>query len=759
LKYERWLIVGFLIALMAFTTSVLLIPGEKYPRPENPEFWPYNTLTTSDSGYFYGLAREIETNDGMVEYYPLSHAPGGIVVGPTDQGQPLLLVMLYRGVHAIDPSVTLMDVTRYWGPLLFALVLIPIFLIGRELAGNWGGCAAAFFAATLGSTIYWSKVGAFDRETIVMLFGAWVMFLVIRMFKARSWKGTLKFGILAGLVWGLFGLTWGVGSFYLVPAVLGGLILVVFLDFLRRFLQERRSIKSKIFASIRVNLPLICGIIGMFGVLTLVLWMVGWAPLFWVGFARMILSYVGIGAAEGIPVRRYATEMAAPADWKDDVFNRFYMDEVLTNLFIVLALVAMTYLCWTRKRQGLLVFPWLLVLAVMVWPGQGQSRFIRQWWPLVPVLAGVGVAALISIFRRFSSEHMLSEWSRHFHRPTVIALCVSLVATPFILNAYEIAEYRTTPPTEWHAIGLDEGLMHAFAWLSDNTSKNSVVAIEWSFGHLLTGTAGRGSVCDGIEDLRNLGEWENVTPIQPPDYICRVTVDEEGRKTRVFLEDFVPWEARPHGRRSDIQYMFTLDNDELADLLSLYWKEYGVKIDYLIWHVAVDQGPVWAAITPQVEDFIVETRSVTELELGVFRFDFDGENIVADFNTDEVYRQEGATKQYLAGYIFSMEVKDENGNVFHVRTDKEGRRLPADLRHLWDATVRETLVVYSEIVTVDGREVFTIKGGARYQLPVKPTVGTLIGQGNFDDIPYLEDRYTSANGLVKILEVIHENLP
>ena len=142
MNYGRWLIVGYLLALMVFTTSVLLIPGEKY-----------DTLTTSDSGWFFGIAREMDSADGMVERYSLSHAPYGKQLGTNDQGQPLLLLMLYRGLHALDPSLSLMDVVRYWSPLLFALVLIPIFLIGKELAGDWAGCAEAFFASTLTGSI------------------------------------------------------------------------------------------------------------------------------------------------------------------------------------------------------------------------------------------------------------------------------------------------------------------------------------------------------------------------------------------------------------------------------------------------------------------------------------------------------------------------------------------------------------------------------------------------------------------------------
>ncbi len=118
---------------MAFTTSVLLIPGEEY-----------KTLTTSDSGWFYDIAADIAETHGMVESNSLSHAPYGMPVGLTDQAQPLVTVMLYGGIHALNPSVTLIDVVRYWGPLLFALSLIPIFLIGKSWVATWGAARRHF---------------------------------------------------------------------------------------------------------------------------------------------------------------------------------------------------------------------------------------------------------------------------------------------------------------------------------------------------------------------------------------------------------------------------------------------------------------------------------------------------------------------------------------------------------------------------------------------------------------------------------------
>ncbi|MDI6814104.1 MAG: STT3 domain-containing protein, partial [Desulfitobacteriaceae bacterium] len=568
MNYRRWLLVGYLLVLMAFTTSVLLIPGEKY-----------DTLTTSDSGFFFGIAREINENNGMVEKYSLSHAPYGLPVGIVDQGQPLITVMFYRAISALNPNIGLMDVVRYWGPLLFALSLIPIFLIGRELGGDLGGCAAAFFGATLTSSIYWMKVGAFDREPIQLILGAWTIYLTIKLFKAPR-SETPKFALLAGLVYGLFGLIWS-GALFIAPVVVGGLLFVLLVGFFGKLIRKTTDLFGALLFAIRNHLDLLAGVLGMLAVTTLALWVIaGQSPIIWTGFARSLLGYVGIGVSgEGISFTRYAGEMATPNSWDDIVYRMYGSDAaaILTLFVFALILLGLLKFCWSRKRWELLVFPWLIVIAAMVWPGRGQVRFERMWWPFVPILAGVGAAALVSLVRRLSFEQF-GEWLRHFQRPVVIAFSISLVATPFIFNAYTVAE-GTTPPTEWHG-GLgwrDEGFMDAFTWLG-NTPENSVVAIQWSYGHLLTGTSRRATVADGTETMGELGKWENVASIQPPDYIYYVS-DSRGL---IYGMDVPARSYQVNGRRIDVARFPTMDENEFRWIIRTYRDNYGCKIDYIV---------------------------------------------------------------------------------------------------------------------------------------------------------------------------------
>lgn len=637
---------------MAFTTSILLIPGERY-----------RMLTTSDSGWFYDLAVDIDETNGMVENNRLSHAPYGMSTPVSDQGQPLMTVMLYRAINAIDPDVELMDVVQYWSPLLFALTLIPIFLIGKELGGDIAGCLAAFFAAFLTSSIYWMKFGAFDREASQLILGAWTVYLTIRLFKAPR-RSVPTFAILAGSVYGIFVIMWGVGALYLSPVILFGLIFILLAEFIGKLVRKTAGLIGSAFLTIRENLHLMAGAVGMLVVATFMFYVGGVDPNIWVGFAQTLTSFVGIGGG-GVAFSRYASEAAAPGSL-GETFNKLYdADRNFTILcaiiltLIVFVLIKIIFL--SRKRWELLAMSWLLVVVVMVWPGRGQARFERLWWPLIPVLAGVGFVAMVSILRQASLKiPSVAEWLDRIQKPLLIAVCVAFIATSsagFIPNAYTTAE-GTTPPTEWHAYVSDGELMSTFDWLRENTPEDSVVAIEWSFGHVCTGVARRMSVCDGTETKYEEGTWENEEGIvRPPDYIYYVE-DDRGY---IYGMDVSRKYWAINGRRIDVQNLPHMDEHEFLWLIQTYRDNYGCKIDYVIFYkewVTWKFGyyGIWYPVLEMGREALrtgqeVQASSFVEEDQNII-FEFEGrENVIYNLLTGEVFMQADETQESLAGHV------------------------------------------------------------------------------------------------------------
>lgn len=770
MNYRRWLIVGYMLVLMAFTTSVLLIPGEKY-----------DTLTTSDSGWVYDTAVEIDNTNALAENNPLSHAPYGLRMDISEQIQPLVTVMLYRGVSTINPSVTLMDVVKYYAPLIFVLSLIPIFLIGKELGGNVGGIAAAFFAATLASSIYWHKVGAYDREPIQLILGAWAIFLTIKLFKAPR-RSIPKFALLAGMVYGLFGLAWA-GWHYVIAIMVLGLLIVLVVGFLGRFIRKTSDLFGAFFSTIRGHLGLLVGVLGTMVVITVVLGVLGGkSPEFWVGVFGAYTGYLGLGGGGGggVSFGTYASEMQTPSSW-GDTLSKFYGAEILTMFILVLIGIALAKFLWSRKRWELLTFSWLIVLMAMVWPGGGQARFERMWWPFVPVLAGVGIATLVSLVRRLSSEPSVGEWLKHFQNPLVLLLVIGsivvFIAVPFADNAYDTA-YNTTPPTEWHGVSaLDKGFMEAFGWIRENTFENSVVSIQWSFGHLFTGATRRATVCDGAEIRAEEGKWEDdpsYTP-RPPDYIYRV----EDTRGQIYGMDISAEPNRINGRRIDVQRFPRMDENEFRWIVSTYRDNYNCKIDYVIFDYTDYCGAWWGQLNRKSTNSLQTVGSTV-----VFSFDGGQDNIALDLSTGEVYREINRTREDLWGY--SVVLVDRNGNTFLFDRygglpfwmDGDGRlrviyvvdvgeRLGDHLfRQYQTPSIQDALTIfYVSPYDKDDSRFWEFKdiqiGGAG--LTTLETQQLAMGIRVFEEglvgIDYLENVFTSSNNRVKIFEVYHVPSP
>jgi len=685
LNWKRWLIVVYLVALMAVSLSYLL-PTSKFQGP-----------TTSDAGWFFGLTEGIVNNNGMGDRYMFSHPPQGQSIGASEQGQPVIAAMLYKGLSAINPNITIEDVTRYLPPIFFILMIIPVFLIGRELFGDIGGCAAAFFIAIMAcapgttSPVYWSKVGAFDHDVLDVMLAAWTIFLAIKLFKAPR-ESILKFSVIGGLVYGVLGFVWGGGYLYLAVIIFVALILVILNE---SFTHKRGGWGLKaIWDSICKNSQLIVGTSIMLSIAPLVIWLIGGGSnlplmlafaaiaafvlagryfgikgmivviavacvgIFFVrtsliSFVSWALEFVGF-RMPSVTIPRYASEMAPAGEWSEALSGYYgampkgvtnpinnvttgeYGAILVTVIVFLLVAVALTKIIYTRKRGELLLVPWLLVLFLLA---RAQLRFLRQWWPLLAVLAGVGAASIVIGLKRFSLSSFgpSIEGINPIRRPIAIAVIICLIATPYIINAHAQAE-NTGPP-----IGdtLQEGIVDAARWAKENTPDNSIFAIQWSYGHLFTAAARRPSVVDGTETIGFEGEWENTATIRPPDYIYRVT-----DHNAVALRDLGV--APPWGRREDIDWLSSTTNEnEFANLLLLYKDNYNCKIDYIVF--TLDTNSVFSALFNTYvgpEDNLsssVSSQSVT--------YAFRDENVVLDLQYWNAYVEQGGENKYLAGVI------------------------------------------------------------------------------------------------------------
>lgn len=710
LNYKRWVLVGYLSVMMVFTFLLLSSAGNNY-----------TILTTSDSGYFYTIARDITETGIMSPIDNLSHAPTGLPISGGDYLQPLITAMMYKGAQAVNPGVSLMDIVQYYSPLIFALSLIPIFLIGKELGGNVAGCSAVLFASTIVNLQYWSKIGAFDREMTQVFFAAWTFYLVIKMFKAPR-NSIPKFALLAGLVYALFALAWS-GALYIAPIIVLALIFVA----LNEGLPHWRSGPEKvIWRGIRSGLPLILGVLGMLFVMTIMSsGLAGYSVAMWPGLAVEILGFLGIGGG-GINFGGYATEMVAPVDYSA-YLQEFYRDAILTTIVLIFVAIAIIKIFLSRKRSEFLLLSWFIVLAVMA---TAQARFFRPWWVMLPVIAGLGVAVVAKgIWWVLTSPSAPgSDFVGVLKKPVVIATCIVLFAIPFIQNARDSATPSSPTPHGGTSPAVYYSLLDSYYWLKENSPEDAIVAVEWSYGHLLAGVADRQTLVDGADVKGEVGTWENVALIQPPDYIYQLT-----DSTATFIG----------GRRLDMETLYYTTSDiAFEDVIRSYRDEYNCEIDYIVFNL--DVGRVFSGLYEAGVGW-QNADSVNPVPGGrVYGFD----NVQVTFNSDQWVAaiQDGENTQYLAGVLYRDIAYGSFGYNLYPNPDVQKILLVLDAEG--QPFINETLPLFGAQMADFPSVPMLARARSSYYYDV-------FGDNHYKLPDFLEEAYASPSGYAKVYKINH----
>ncbi|MFN4133439.1 MAG: hypothetical protein ACK4GQ_03620, partial [Candidatus Hadarchaeales archaeon] len=468
-----------------------------------------------------------------------------------------------------------------------------------------------------------------------------------------------------------------------------------------------------------------------------------------------MLGHVGIsfGGGGGVSLPTYASEAQKIRSW-NEIFEKMYGVGILNTIVILSMALGLLMFLWKRKNHEFLMLGWLVILLGLTWPGVGQARFERLWWPFAAVVAGVGAAYLLSWIKDLSFDPSWG-WLKKLQSPIIVILLVVGFTGPFVLNAYAVAR-ETMPPTDWRAVGIDAGLVEAFAWIErENISENTVFAIQWSYGHLFTGATGRPTVCDGVEGTGEEGVWENSATVKPPDYIYR-RVDSIGEIYGASIAR-KPWGV--NGRRTDVQWFPRLARDELKWLLKTYRDNYNIKIDYIIF--TKDQyddassfykGSEFASLYLLSQDRRLNTPSQLRptTQDNKLIFNFGGERSAVVLEPGIAYLQKDSQRLPLDGYASLLVGSDGRIAGF-------GGFIPSPQT----PQINEILVLFidqrSNVLTA-----WLVKGTfgevARPEemIGVKaydtPTGSAIDGDGS------LVVAFTSSNQYIKVIKVNHEIL-
>ncbi len=726
MKYKRWIIVGLVAALAIFSFYHLSTAGTNYKKS-----------TTSDSGFFYGIARQINEEDGLVDHYDLARPPGDREVSGQQQFQPLVLTTIYRGLNSVSPDISIEDVHMYFSPIIFSIAVIGAFLAGKELGGNVGGAASALFFVTMVGSIYWTKIGAFDRTILQTFFGVWLFYGVLRVFNSEG-LDMLKNVAYSGILFGMFLSTWP-GSLYFGAIVGAALFLIIIekavdglgftitgigllaagasfsgfgivqliglftmLAGIVRLARDRDSleiVEKKIYESLRQkkNYQIIGGLVALVGLSTIVAIIIGeYDPSMWVGgLLSKITGFIGLGSGGGAGAGSVATEQASSPNELVPYFSQvldknLYRNGLLTGITGFFVLLGLGKTFRSAKRTELFAISWFFVATAMP---IAQARFGRLLWSWWPILAGFGVGVLFTLLkdRILSSSLSVSSSLSNLRKPLVVAIIFLFLAAPFVSNvrAKRNASKFYPPP---HGGSLPKehynSLLGSFEWIRENTPKDSIVAIRWSYGHFATGVSERRAVCDGAQKTGWKDEWRN-SHNPPPDYIKF----EQGDEVKRYGSGQTPSRKfKINGRRPDMRNLvLTEDEDYFRWILNTYRENYDIPISHIVFNDVNRRSAIMAMMGLIPSFYDIETEVFQDFSQEELTFYFENTNVrlMQNPQTEEliVMTENGET---LAGFgIYNPEAGGVANYSFNQDPDVDKFLSIIPYEEQWRATLND----------------------------------------------------------------------
>jgi len=200
----------FLILLLAFTIRLLPMRWGTYLSEFDPAFQYHVSKYVVENGFFAWSSWHDYTR-----WYPYGHD-----ITTSFPGLPFTAASLYLVSNALGLPITLLELSVVFPVIMGTLTCLVMYFLGKDFGGKMVGLFSAFFLALNASYIGRTSWGFFDDETVGIFAFLLFMFFFLRSVETqRSLKGSLIYGLAAGLSLGYLFASWGAARYPMGMAV------------------------------------------------------------------------------------------------------------------------------------------------------------------------------------------------------------------------------------------------------------------------------------------------------------------------------------------------------------------------------------------------------------------------------------------------------------------------------------------------------------------------------------------------------------
>ena len=512
---------------------------------------PYYNMRLCEVTMETGSYPFIEPHGG--DFDPLLNYP----VGERGARPPLFNLITVGVANMFGGTIDALGWTMLFLPAIYgALLVFPIYGIGKELFNRKVGLFASFFLAILpihfGSS-HGSSWSLFDHDSFLLLLFAITFYFLIKALKERENNRAILYGALAGFPLASVYLTW-VASQFLFILILLFLIVQLFMDlFLNR---TKRGIKIPMtiittflvaflitipYALIREDLfgfPLIV-LLASFGIFSIyyvvnrfrIPWIIsipGIVGLAGAGLSVLYLIYIDVIAITGA-LRTLAITIFGAGIYGSKI--SLTIGEAHTSSMSMTAMsfgpalywfglagfVLYLVVAWRNKLKPEAIF-FITIMFVEMWLSTNAGRFLNDLVPLITVFAGF---ATLTFIDKLEISEMIKQIKYKRFKKLLSIKYISVILIMFLLIIPNVfisldsavpANMKEDVFGEEHspAFGLSLNIQYYWAdacyWLSQQDTEYSTDAERpgviswWDYGFYLSSMSKHPTVADNYQD-------------------------------------------------------------------------------------------------------------------------------------------------------------------------------------------------------------------------------------------------------------------
>jgi dolichyl-diphosphooligosaccharide--protein glycosyltransferase len=483
---KREKLIPIIIILIIFSTGFFIRLGSadlhQYNQTEKQQMLDQNALPYMyelDSYYNLRLTQNFLKNGHFGDqiknnqsWDSLSYSPPG---RPAEY--PPLIVWLAAAFFLFVNLFTTMSLldTSFWLPAFIGpLAGIVGYLFVRKYAGEFAGFVTGILIVTAPVYFMRTMAGFFDTDMFNILLPLLTVFFFSEAIETSKKLNMVIYTTISVFFLILFSLAWTGWSYIFYLMFFTGLIYIL--------LCKIKKIKIKNFLEVFalfVGLSLVSVALtsGINGIIILIQ-----GPLNFIPFLPGANStgawpniYVSVGELHQPALDEFLSG-AGPVNLGLGVFGIFVIASIMLR-----SKMRKLYLPNLSWFVFILIFVWISLASLAYY---ASARFAMLLIPSLAIFSGILIGIAIEYLKK-SPLHLKN------NRITVIAsiLLVAIICIPPIINIDQ--SYSVISP------GANDDMANAAYWIKANTSNDTVIITDWSYGHFFTEYANRPVIFDG----------------------------------------------------------------------------------------------------------------------------------------------------------------------------------------------------------------------------------------------------------------------